>query len=94
MMPTATYEIQKLKFDQDLFGAWDMNSTLVSVVPLAMFKVSVRTFLGPRGPLVEPLILLSTCPPGRNNFSGSLIYRTYLQLGCNTTTPQIMFQGW
>ena len=27
----------KLKFDQDLCGACDMNSTLGSVVPLAMF---------------------------------------------------------
>ena len=31
-------EIPKLKFDQDLCGICDMNSTLVSVVPLAMFK--------------------------------------------------------
>ena len=44
MKPTAIDENQKLKFDQDLFGAWDMNPTLVSVVPLAIFKVSVRTF--------------------------------------------------
>ena len=27
----------KLKFDQDLCGTCDMNSTLGSVVPLAMF---------------------------------------------------------
>ena len=31
-------EILKLKFDQDLCGICDMNSTLGSVVPLAMFK--------------------------------------------------------
>ena len=31
-------EIPKLKFDQDLCGTCDMNSTLGSVVPLAMFK--------------------------------------------------------
>ena len=31
-------EIPKLKFDQDLCGICDMNSTLGSVVPLAMFK--------------------------------------------------------
>ena len=31
-------EIPKLKFDQDLCGICDMNSTLGSVVPLAMIK--------------------------------------------------------
>ena len=30
-------EVPKLKFDHDLCGTCDMNSTLVSVVPLAMF---------------------------------------------------------
>ena len=32
-------EIPKLKFDQDLCGTCDMNSTLGSVVPLAMFHI-------------------------------------------------------
>ena len=47
MKPTAIDENQKLKFDQDLFGAWDMNPTLVSVVPLAIFKVSELFFRTP-----------------------------------------------
>ena len=33
----ALIEIPKLKFDQDLYGTCDMNSTLGSVAPLAMF---------------------------------------------------------
>ena len=37
-LSSCLIEILKLKFDQDLCGTCDMNSTLGSVVPLAMFS--------------------------------------------------------
>ena len=37
-------EVPKLKFDQDLCGTCDMNATLGSVVPLAMFRHFDNTY--------------------------------------------------
>ena len=48
-------EISKLKSDHDLCGTCNMNSTLVSVVPLAMFVTlaMIEKFQSPRLGRVE-----------------------------------------
>ena len=42
ILKLSLIEIPQLKYDQDLCGTCDMNSTLGSFVPLAMFKTLLR----------------------------------------------------
>ena len=72
----------KMKFDQDLrYDFGKMNSTLGSVVPLAMFKELVHLIRGPGGhKRVEEMLILNATKSGCTTLN--------LQHTCHNVTRQ------